>query len=116
MADCIFCRIAAGEIPAQIVWQDENAVGFRDIRPQAPVHVVFIPRRHAVSFGDLDDPAFLVSLGKALRDVAKAEGVAESGYRLLSNNGEDGGQEVMHLHLHLVGGRPLGPMLLRSGR
>ncbi|MBI5017177.1 MAG: histidine triad nucleotide-binding protein [Deltaproteobacteria bacterium] len=113
MADCIFCKIAAGDIPAQVVWQDEHAVAFRDIRPQAPVHVVFIPRRHVVSFAHVTsaDGPFLGSLGVGLRAVAEAEGIAETGFRVLSNNGPHGGQEVAHLHVHLLGGRPLGPML-----
>ncbi|MBI5442169.1 MAG: histidine triad nucleotide-binding protein [Deltaproteobacteria bacterium] len=113
MTDCIFCKIVAGQIPAQVVWQDENAMAFRDIHPKAPVHVIFIPKRHADGWGDLDDAPFLASLGAGIRAVAEREGVAATGYRILSNNGEDGGQEVMHLHVHLVGGKPLGPMLLQ---
>lgn len=115
MADCIFCKIAAGEIPADIVWQDEHAVAFRDIRPQAPVHVVFIPRRHVLSFAEVTgaDAPFLASLGTGIRAVAEAQGIAQTGFRVLSNNGPDGGQEVAHLHVHLLGGRPLGPMLSR---
>ena len=115
MADCIFCKIAAGEIPAEIVWQDEHAVAFRDIRPQAPVHVVFIPRRHVRSFAEVTgaDAAFLASLWAGIRAVAEAQGIAQTGFRVLSNNGPDGGQEVAHLHVHLLGGRALGPMLMR---
>lgn len=115
MEDCIFCKIAAGRIPAQIVWQDDNALAFRDIHPQAPVHVLFIPRRHVGSFADVTDAeaGFLASLGVGLRAVAEAEGVAASGFRVLSNNGPDGGQEVPHLHVHLLGGRDMGPMISR---
>jgi len=118
MADCVFCKIGAGQIPTQFVWQDEHAVAFRDIRPLAPTHVVIIPRRHAQTFGDLGDrdSGFLSSLGKAIREIAEAEGVAATGYRILSNNGHDGGQEVPHLHLHLLGGRELGPMLVRRSK
>lgn len=113
MAGCIFCKIAGGQVPSDVVWQDEHAVAFRDIRPQAPVHVVFIPRRHVVSFAEVTstDGAFLASVGVGIRTVAEAEGIARSGFRVLSNNGPDGGQEVGHLHLHLLGGRALGPML-----
>jgi histidine triad (HIT) family protein len=116
MADCIFCKIAAGQIPAQVVWQDEHALAFRDIHPQAPVHVLFIPKQHVGSFAEVTEAqgAFLASLGAGLRAVAEAEGVAQTGFRVLSNNGPDGGQEVPHLHVHLVGGRALGPMLGRS--
>jgi histidine triad (HIT) family protein len=115
MADCIFCKIAAGQIPAQIVWQDEHALAFRDIHPQAPVHVLLIPKRHIESFAEVSDAdgAFLTSLGVGLRRVAEAEGVAQTGFRVLSNNGPHGGQEVPHLHVHLLGGRGLGPMLAR---
>jgi histidine triad (HIT) family protein len=112
--ECLFCKIAAGQVPADLVWQDEHAVAFRDIRPQAPVHVLFVPRAHVVTFADLEPShGFLPSLAKGVRSVAAAEGVHETGYRLLSNNGPDGGQEVMHLHVHLLAGRPLGPMLAR---
>lgn len=116
MADCVFCKIVAGQIPADVVWEDANALAFRDIRPQAPTHVIVIPRRHAETFGDLGegDAGFLSSLGKAIREIAEAEGVSGSGYRVLSNNGRDGGQEVPHLHVHLLGGRDMGPMVLRT--
>jgi histidine triad (HIT) family protein len=117
MSECIFCRIASGTIAADVRWQDEHAMAFRDIDPQAPVHVIFIPKRHLRSFEDVEerDAPFLASLGRGIREVARAEGVAASGYRLLCNNGPDAGQEVAHLHLHLVGGKPLGRMLA-SGR
>ncbi len=113
MSDCIFCKIVAGEIPADVVWQDGNAMAFRDIRPQAPVHVVIVPRRHCVNFNDLADDPFMASLAVGIREVARDAGVAESGYRVMVNNGPDGHQEVFHLHVHVLGGRPLGPMLLR---
>ena len=118
MAQCIFCRIAAGEIPAQIVWQDDHALAFRDVHPQAPVHVLFVPKRHVESFADLGEAAlpFLSSLGRGIREVVEAEGVGRSGYRLLSNNGPDAGQEVPHVHVHLLAGRDLGPMLMRGGQ
>ncbi len=117
MADCIFCKIVSGEIPAEVVWQDDHVLVFRDIRPLAPVHVLIVPRVHRETFADLTDAdaPVLTSLARAVREVAEAEGVARSGYRLISNTGPDGGQEVMHLHVHLIGGRPLGPMLARSG-
>ncbi len=116
MAECVFCKIAAGSIPAQIVWQDEHALAFRDIRPQAPVHVLFIPRRHLETFDELAEsggPA-LASLAKGIREVVAAEGLGLTGYRILSNNGPDAGQEVPHVHIHLFGGRDLGPMLARA--
>lgn len=115
MDNCIFCKIIAGKIPAQIVWQDDHVVAFRDINPHAPVHVLILPRKHVATFGELtaeDGPA-LVGMARAAREVARAEGVEKSGYRLLVNNGPDAHQEVMHVHMHLFGGRELGPMLKR---
>jgi len=91
-------------------------VAFRDIRPVAPVHVLFVPREHVVTFADLEPGhGFLASLARGVRAVAAAEGVDGTGYRLISNNGPEGGQEVMHLHVHLLGGRHLGPMVTRRG-
>ena len=95
--------------------EELEVVAFNDIHPIAPVHVLIIPKRHIESFSAVTDAdrAFLASLGVGLRKVAEAEGVAQTGFRVLSNNGPDGGQEVAHLHVHLLGGRALGPMLVR---
>ncbi len=116
MSGCIFCKIIAGEIPSKIVWQDENVVAFRDISPLAPTHVLIVPRKHLVTFSDFSagDGPIMTSLAVAVREVAKLDGVLESGYRLIVNNGPDGGQEVMHVHMHLLGGRNIGPMIKRS--
>ncbi len=116
MAECIFCKIVSGEIPADKVWEDDHAVAFRDIRPIAPVHVLIVPRAHRESFADLtaEDAPFLASLARAIGEIAEKEGVARSGYRLISNTGPDAGQGVLHLHVHLLGGRPLGPMLKKA--
>lgn len=112
MPDCIFCKIAQGKIPANIVWEDENALAFRDINPQAPTHVIFIPRRHAETFSDVGSSRadFASSLIKGIKEVAEAEKL-DGGYRIISNNGPEAGQEVPHLHVHLLGGKNLGPML-----
>ncbi len=112
-SDCIFCKIAAGEIPAKLLYEDDEAIAFKDINPQAPVHVLIVPKRHVVTFGELGDGdgPLMVSMAKAARAVAASEGVLESGYRLLVNNGGDAGQEVLHLHMHLFGGRALGSMI-----
>jgi histidine triad (HIT) family protein len=107
---CLFCRIARGEIPAQRVLEDEHVLAIRDIRPQAPVHVLVLPRVHVESLWDLADPALAGSLLSAAAEVARREGL-EKGWRLVANTRADGGQEVMHLHLHVLGGRPLGRML-----
>jgi len=107
--DCIFCRIAAGEIPAKIVRQDEDTVAFRDLNPQAPTHVLVIPRRHIPSVNVLDaaDASLMGRLFLAAREIARDEGVAASGYRMVVNAGPNAGQSVDHIHLHLLGGRGL---------
>jgi histidine triad (HIT) family protein len=109
-SDCLFCKIAAGDIPAKIVHQDEHIVAFRDIHPQAPVHVLLIPREHIASLDAAlpDHRALLGDLLLAARDLARSEGMAEDGYRTVLNVGADGGQTVHHLHVHLLGGRSLG--------
>jgi len=106
-ADCIFCRIASGEVPAEIVHRSEHAVAFRDQSPEAPVHVLVVPRRHIVDAGVLGpgDAEVLADMFVAARRVAEAEGVAESGFRLVFNVGEDASNSVPHLHLHVLGGR-----------
>ena len=107
--DCIFCRNAAGEIPAKIVRQDEDTVAFRDLNPQAPTHVLVIPRRHIPSVNVLDaaDASLMGRLFLAAREIARDEGVAASGYRMVVNAGPNAGQSVDHIHLHLLGGRGL---------
>lgn len=107
--DCLFCRIAAGEIPADVVAQDELVVAFRDINPAAPTHVLVIPRAHVVSAAALgeDDTVLLGRLIAVANQVAASEGIADGGYRLVTNVGDDGGQSVHHLHLHVLGGRRL---------
>jgi histidine triad (HIT) family protein len=110
VADCIFCRIAAGEIPATVVARNEDSVAFRDLNPQAPTHVLVIPTRHLASVADTDSPEGEAVLGRTMRfavQVAKELGLEQGGYRIVTNTGKDGGQSVFHLHLHLLGGRPL---------
>ncbi len=111
---CIFCRIVKGEIPARVVFQDEHVLAFHDIHPKAPVHVLVIPKIHRESIADLDDGADAALAGRlilAVKKVAEATGIAVKGYRVLSNVRDDGGQEVPHLHFHVVGGRRIGAML-----
>ena len=107
--DCLFCRIVAGEIPADVVHQDERAVAFRDINPQAPVHVLVIPREHLESLDEaaLKDEALLGHLLRVAARVANEQGLSESGYRTVINTGAGVGQSVFHLHLHVIGGRAL---------
>ncbi len=110
MDDCIFCRIAAGGIPADVVYRDEWVTAFRDIQPQAPVHVLLIPNEHIASTNELEavHEAVVGRLVTAAARVAREQGVAENGYRLAVNTGRDGNQTVAHLHLHLMGGRRFG--------
>ena len=107
---CVFCRIASGELAAERVFEDEGVLAFRDIHPQAPVHVLVIPRIHVPSLHELEDPHLAGALLGACARVARLEQL-ERGWRLISNVRREGGQEVEHLHLHVVGGRPLGRML-----
>lgn len=104
---CIFCRIVAGEIPVAPIAQNEHAIAFRDINPQAPVHVLVVPRRHVASLAEAADAAELGAIALLAAEVARNEGIAESGYRTVMNTGEHGGQTVPHLHLHLLGGRSM---------
>jgi histidine triad (HIT) family protein len=103
--DCIFCRIAKGDIPATKVAENDHALAFRDVNPQAPVHILVIPKVHIVSMAETDDPTLLGALLHLAVQVAKAEGLAEQGYRTVINTGQNGGQTVYHLHAHILGGR-----------
>ncbi len=107
--DCLFCRIVAGEVTADVIRQDEHTVAFRDISPQAPVHVLVIPRRHLTSAATVEagDAMVVADLLLAARAVADQEGVLDSGYRLVFNVGDDALNSVAHLHLHVLGGRRL---------
>lgn len=106
---CLFCEIAKGNIPSAKVYEDELVYAFRDIAPQAPVHVLIIPKKHIESAQALtaEDDALLCHMFACARRIAESEGVAKSGYRLITNVGDDAGQSVHHLHLHLIGGKTL---------
>ena len=108
-SSCVFCKIAAREIPSDIVHESATLVAFRDLNPQAPVHLLLIPKEHIASVADVEQRHgdLLADLMQAATHLAKAEGISESGWRLLSNVGDDGGQTVFHLHFHLLGGRPM---------
>ena len=108
MSDCIFCRIVAGEIPAKEVARSEHAIAFRDLNPQAPTHVLIVPTVHVDNAAGADSEEGELVLGRVLRlavQVASQLGLTEKGYRLVLNNGPDGGQSVAHLHVHVLGGR-----------
>lgn len=107
MEDCIFCKIARGEIPVTFVYQDENVVAFDDQSPQAPVHTLIIPRKHHESMEDDVDPELMGAVFSAVSKVAAIKEVDDSGYRVIVNNGPDSNQTVMHLHVHLIGGQQM---------
>lgn len=113
----IFAKILRGEIPCNKVFEDDHTLAFNDIHPQAPVHVLVIPKGAYVDMDDFSanaSDAEMAALSKAIGHVARLAGVADSGYRLITNNGPDSHQEVPHLHFHILGGRPLGPLLRRD--
>ncbi len=108
--NCLFCKILCGDIPAELVYESDTAVAFRDINPQAPTHVLVIPRKHISTINDIEpaDEAIIGSLYTAAREIATQEGIADDGYRAVMNCNEGAGQTVFHIHLHVVGGRQLG--------
>lgn len=107
--DCIFCKIINKEIPSDIVYEDEDVLAFNDINPEAPVHVLVIPKKHITSFNGLTeaDGALLTKIMLVIQKIAKEKNIADSGYRIVNNCGEQGGQTVGHLHFHLMGGREM---------
>ena len=109
MTDCLFCRIVAGEIPAGIIYQDDSLVAFKDINPQAPLHLLIVPRRHISSLNDLqtDDDALVGSMFRRAAALAREHGFHDRGYRTVFNTNREAGQTVFHIHLHLLAGRGL---------
>lgn len=107
---CLFCRIVAGHIPSTQVYSDDAVFAFRDVNPQAPLHALVVPRAHipSINTAEAEQGEVLSALVKAANQIAREQGVAESGYRLVWNVGPDAGQSVFHVHLHILGGRPLG--------
>jgi histidine triad (HIT) family protein len=104
---CLFCRIVRKEIPATLVAETADCIAFRDINPQAPVHILVIPREHVPSVAAVTDPTLMGKITRFASELAEREGIAGSGYRLVVNTNADAGQTVFHLHLHLLGGRPM---------
>ena len=115
MSDCVFCKIVSGQIPAKIVYEDSQVIAFHDLHPVAPVHVLIVPRHHAGDILELArDPegcAVMAAVLQAVPQVAGCLGVADGGFRLINNCGENGGQTVRHVHFHLIGGSRLGPRM-----
>ncbi len=110
MEDCIFCKIIKKEIPSNIVYEDSEIIAFRDINPQAPIHILVIPKKHIASLVELkeDDELLIGKIYTVINKIAKQEGIDKNGFRVIVNCGEDGGQEVQHLHFHILGGKKLG--------
>lgn len=108
-SQCLFCKIIAGEIPSDCVYSDDHVYAFRDIHPVAPTHILVIPRKHLVSVDHADDhdEALMGKLLLSARQIARAQGLSDDGFRLVINTGDDGGQTVFHLHLHILGGRQM---------
>ncbi len=110
--ECLFCKIAGGSIPAEKLVDNEELVAFKDINPVAPVHVLIVPKKHIPTFNDLDanSAVTLAAMHETARDLAKKLRIDETGYRIIINCNRDGGQEIFHLHMHLIGGRAMGRM------
>jgi len=113
--DCVFCRIADRDIPSPLLYEDEEIVAFNDLHPQAPVHILIIPRKHLPSLAEMEeaDAALLGKMAFVAKQLAEEKGISESGYRLICNCRADAGQEVPHIHFHLLGGENLGPLLAK---
>ena len=109
MADCLFCKIIKGEIPSNKVYEDDEILAFKDINPAAPIHILVIPKKHITSLAHLEkeDEAIVGRIYDVINKIAEEQGVKEKGYRVIVNCGKDGGQEVMHLHFHLLAGKQL---------
>ena len=107
MNDCIFCKIAAGEIPATVVYEDEYVIAFDDLNPQMPVHTLIIPREHHANIGDNISDELMGKLFNTVKKIAEIKGIAESGYRVIVNTGDDAQQSVHHIHVHVLGGAPM---------
>ena len=114
MEDCLFCKIVKGEIPSTKVYEDEFVYAFKDINPEAPVHILVIPKKHIGSINKIEkeDEELIGKIFTTIKKVAKDQGIAESGYRVVSNCGKDAGQTVMHLHFHILGGKTLSEKVL----
>ena len=107
MQDCIFCKIAAGEIPSTIVYEDDRVLAFEDLNPQMPVHTLIIPKEHYANIGDGIPDELLGYVFNTVKKVAEIKGIADSGYRVIVNTGSDAQQSVHHLHVHVLGGAPM---------
>lgn len=107
MDDCVFCKIIRREIPARIIYENEDLIAFNDINPQAPVHILIVPKKHYDTTNDIDDLSLYSKIYAAAGELVKSAGIKESGYRIVVNCNQEGGQVVFHVHFHLLGGRQL---------
>ena len=114
MEDCVFCKIVDGKIPSNKVFENDEILAFKDINPAAPIHILVIPKKHISSLIDIEpeDEMLIGKIYSVINKIAEQQGVKEKGYRVIVNCGEDGGQEVMHLHFHLLAGRKLGEKII----
>ncbi len=112
MSDCIFCKIIQGEIPTEFLYEDENVVAFKDLYPQAPIHILIVPKAHFQNYAQCNNPDVLMSMNMAVRAMEEKFDLENKGYRLIMNTGKDAGQTVMHLHMHLLAGENLGEKLI----
>lgn len=114
MEECVFCKIINREIPADVVYEDNEIIAFKDIQPAAPIHILVIPKKHISSLAEInvDDEILIGKIYTKINDIAEEQGVKEKGYRVIVNCGKDGGQEVMHLHFHLLAGKQLGEKIV----
>ena len=112
MDDCIFCKIANKEIPSTIVYEDDRGIAFNDLNPVAPVHILVVPKKHMTDILNVEkeDMKYIEAVVEAIQKITKEKGIAESGFRIVNNCGEDGGQTVKHIHFHIIGGEKLGGM------
>lgn len=109
MSDCIFCKIVNGEIPSTKVYEDESVIAFKDLNPQAPIHILVIPKKHYANVLDVEENDNIISkIYYAINKIAKQEGFAKDGFRVINNCGENAGQTVMHMHFHIIAGKKLG--------
>ena len=114
MEDCIFCKIIKGEIPSEKVYEDEEILAFKDIHPAAPIHILVIPKKHIATLMNVtpEDSNIMAKILESIQKIVKQLGIEENGFRLIANCGPDSGQEVMHIHFHLLAGRKLGPKII----
>lgn len=114
MGDCIFCKIINKEIPSEIVYEDEKVIAFKDVNPAAPIHILVVPKKHIETLLDVseEDKDLISYIYQTINKIAKENGFAESGFRVIVNCGKDSGQEVMHIHFHVIGGKKLGDKIV----